>query len=141
MPVSKPIVQYPDSVLLVVKYLRECMPGLLAFSRVPDPRPAEFVRVKRLGGLRNSRITDRPRIDIQCWAQSEEDAERLISRVRAYALAMAGQRGSTTVHRVREVAGPQWMPDVATGQSGALSGQPRYVFTIEFSVRGTELEP
>lgn len=130
---AKPIVVFPDAVLVVINYLRSVMPGTEVYSRVPETRPAEFVRVERLGGMRRTLVTDRPRVDIHCWSDSEEHAEALVSKVRAYTLAMAGRRGSTTVYDVAEVGGPQWIPDSA-------SGQPRYAFAVEFSTRGTEME-
>lgn len=129
----QPVVAFPDAVLVVIDYLREKMPDLMVGSRVPEDRPSQFVRVRRTGGLRRTLVNDRPRIDFQCWARTEEEAETLMSRVRAYTLAMAGTRGTTTVYRVREVGGPQWMPDNE-------SNQPRYGFAVEFSTRGTELE-
>ena len=107
--------QFPDAVLVVVDYLRSVVPpGTLVYSRVPETRPAEFIRVERLGGLRNTLVTDRPRIDVECWSGTEEDAEALMSKTRAF------------------VSGPQWLPD-------SVSGQPRYSFAVEFSVRGTEM--
>lgn len=130
---AKPVVVFPDAVMVVIDYLREKVPGTPTYSRVPDPRPAEFIRIERLGGLRRTIVTDRPRVDIHCWSDTEENAEALVATVRAYALSMAGRRGATTVYDVAEVGGPQWMPD-------ATSGQPRYAFAIEFCTRGTELE-
>lgn len=130
---SKPVIVFPDAVLVTILYLREVVPGLSVYSRVPDPRPAEFVRVERLGGMRRALILDRPRMNVECWSDSEENAADLSARVRAYALAMAGKRGDTTVYDVVEVSGPMWLPDSA-------SGQPRYSFAVEFSTRGTRLE-
>lgn len=130
---AKPVVVFPDAVLVVIDYLRSRLPGTPTYSRVPEARPAEFIRVERIGGQRRTLITDRPRVDIHCWSDSEENAEALMARVRAYTLAMAGRRGSTTVYDVAEVGGPQWIPDEA-------SGQPRYAFALEFTTRGTEME-
>lgn len=129
----RPVIAFPDAVLVTIEYLRSKLPGIAVYSRVPDPRPAEFVRIERLGGLRSTLVTDRPRIDVECWSATEEGAEALVSTVRAYTLAMAGRRGTTTVYRVAEVSGPMWLPDSA-------SGQPRYSFAVEFSTRGTEQE-
>ncbi|WP_458085819.1 hypothetical protein [Streptomyces malaysiensis] len=56
-----------------------------------------------------------------------------MTRARAYVLAMAGQRGDTTVHDVAEVSGPMDLPDSA-------SGQPTYAFAVEITTRGTILE-
>jgi hypothetical protein len=125
--VGKPVVFFPDAVLVAIQYLRGAL-GVPAYSQVPEVLPVEFIRVERLGGMRNTLVTDRPRIDIECWSDSEEDAEALMSRARAYALAMAGKRGDTTVYNVAEVTGPQYLPH-------AESGKARYVFAVEFSTR------
>lgn len=130
---SKPIVVFPDAVLVVIEYLRPRLSDVPVYSRVPESRPAEFVTVKRIGGQRRTLITDRPRMDIHCWSDSEEGAEDLMKKVRAYTLAMAGRRGTTTVYDVQEVGGPMSLPD-------STSGQPRYAFAVEFSTRGTEME-
>lgn len=129
---TKPVVIFPDAVLVTIQYLRTVV-DTPVYSRVPAPRPAEFIRIQRLGGIRRSLILDRPRIDVECWSDSEEGAEGLCARVRAYVLAMAGKRGDTTVYDVAEVSGPMWLPD-------SESGQPRYSFAVEFSTRGTEME-
>ena len=130
---TAPVVAYPDAVLVVIDYLRSVLPDISVGSRVPEDRPDQFVRVRRTGGMRRNAVVDRPRIDFQCWGATEEAAESLMARVRAYTLAMAGKRGDTTVYRVREVGGPQWIPD-------NTSNQPRYGFAVEFSARGTELD-
>lgn len=133
MPVAKPVIVFPDAVLVTIQYLRGALPGLTVVSRVPNPRPPEFVRIERLGGTRRNLILDRPRIDVECWSDSEGNAADLSATVRAYVLAMAGKRSTTTVYDVREVSGPMWLPD-------SESGQPRYSFAVEFSTRGTEME-
>jgi hypothetical protein len=51
-----------------------------------------------------------------------------MGKTRAYVMAMAGKRGDTTVYNVREVGGPQWLPD-------PVSGQARYAFAVEFTTR------
>lgn len=126
------LVEFPDAVEVVVNYLRANLGGVPVFSQIPNPRPAEFVRIKRLGGLPDSKVTDRPRIDVGCWSDSEEGAEALMRGARTHVLYMHGKRGVTTVYRVREVSGPQWLPD-------SDSGQPRYAFAFEASMRGNQL--
>lgn len=132
---AKPVVAFADAVSVVIEHLSAMLPGVPVASRVPATRDVTFptfVRVERLGGTRNTIVTDRPRVDIHCWADTEESAAALMARARAHAHAMAGRRGDTTVYDVREVTGPQWLPD-------STSGQPRYAFAIEFSTRGKEL--
>ena len=133
---TRPVIAFPDATLLVVEYLKAKMPGVSIGSRVPESRGTgfpEFIRVRRIGGARRTLVTDRPRIDVGCWAGSEGAAWDLMARARAYALSMGGAFGGTTVYEVTEVSGPQWVPD-------AVSGQPKYAFAFECSVRGTELD-
>lgn len=131
--IQDPVI-FTDATLLVVDYIRSAMPGVPVYSRIPDPRPAgDFIRIERLGGLRNSIVTDRPRIDVECWSDTEFNAQSLCSRARAHMGAIAGTRGASVVYRVAEVAGPQWLPDTQ-------SGQPRYSFAVEFSTRGNRME-
>jgi hypothetical protein len=133
MPMAKPVVVFPDAVLVVADYLRSVLAGVRVETKVPDPRPTEFIRVRRIGGPRKNLFLDRPRIDIECWSGSEGDAADFMMRVRPYVLAMAGKRGTTTVYDVAEISGPMWLPDDATSH-------PRYAFAVDFTTRGTRLE-
>lgn len=126
----RPVVKFPDAVFVVVEYLRAALSGPPVGSRVPDPMPPEFVRVQRIGGLRGP-ITDRPRIDVEAWAETESRAWELSEDARAYVMAMAGKRGETTVSHVSEVSGPMWLPDASTGR-------PKYAFAVEFTTRGVK---
>jgi hypothetical protein len=62
-----PIV-FPDAAELVARYLRDALAErgqpVRVVTRVPNPRPAAFVRVKRIGGARLDVVTDRPRLDV-----------------------------------------------------------------------------
>ena len=127
-----PLVAYPDAEFTVGSYLKSSLPSLVVVDERPAALPAEFVRIERIGGARRSVVTDRPRVDVQCWSHSKESAWDLLVLVRAHILAMAGQRGTTRVYDVSEVGGPQWLPDNE-------SSKPRYAFAVEFSTRGKEL--
>lgn len=129
---SRPVIRFPDAVLIAIDYLRTALPGTTVLPSVPDDRPSEFITVRRIGGQLRG-ILDRPRIDVRCWSQDEAGAESLMERARAYSLAMAGSHGGTTVADVREVSGPMDLPD-------SISGQPTYAFAFEFCTRGTPLE-
>jgi len=117
---AKPFVRFPDAVLYVIEFLRAALPGTLVYSEVPEDRPETFIRVKRVGGLRNTVVTDRPRIDVHAWAATEEDAWDLMESARSHAM---------TLRRAAEVGGPQDLPDPD-------SGTPRYAFAFEFTLRG-----
>ncbi|MEU3289895.1 hypothetical protein [Streptomyces longwoodensis] len=132
-----PLVGFPDAVAVVATYLREQLvdrgDDVPVGTRVPSRRPARFVRLERIGGTRLDRVTDRPRIDVHCWADSEEAAADLAGVVRALLFAMPGWRGAVA-YDVAEVGGPNTLPDPE-------SEQPRVVFAVEVSLRGARLVP
>lgn len=130
-------VGFPDAVQVVAAYLREQLASrgqpVPVVSRVPDRRPERFVRVERVGGTRLDRVTDRPRLDIHCWALLDEDATDLAALARALMFAMPGWRGAVA-YDVDEVGGPNTTPD-------PVSGQVRASFAVEVSLRGRALAP
>jgi len=122
---------FPDPVAVIITYLRDELGGVPVYpNKLPDSLPSEFVQVSRVGGLRSSLVTDRPRIDFGCWSVSEVQAQDLVTRVRALVLGMAGRHGGTTVYDVRDVSAPMWLPDSATGKA-------RFSFAVECSMRAT----
>ncbi|MFD3980759.1 hypothetical protein ACFWR6_19430 [Streptomyces griseus] len=132
---SAPPVLMPDAVAVMAGYLRAALAARGVTdpvgSRVPSPRPDRFVRMKRIGGPANSPVTDRPRLDVECWGADEADAHDLAQLCRALLGAARGRHGTTTL--ARPVAGgPQWLPDTT-------SGQPRFVFTLDVTMRGEAL--
>ncbi len=130
---SRPVVVMPDAVAVVTGYLRSALAAagepVPVVSRVPNPRPLAFVRVERVGGMRQTVVSDRPRLDIHAWAETEGDAYDLVALTRALVGAMPGVRGGVTVYRVTEVGGPMWLPDSASSQA-------RYAFAVEIHMRG-----
>ncbi|KKZ74021.1 hypothetical protein VO63_09950 [Streptomyces showdoensis] len=123
----------PDAVAVVTGYLRTALAAagepVSVVSRIPSPRPDRFVRVERVGGTRATPVSDRPRLDVHAWAETEAAAADLAELVRALVHAIPGVRGGVTVYTVREVGGPQWLPD-------DVSGSPRYAFAVEVHMRG-----
>lgn len=132
---SAPPVMMPDAVAVVAGYLRARLSdqglSVPVGSRVPSPRPARFVRVERIGGPADSPVTDRPRLDVQCWGGDESDAHDLMQVCRALLGAARGAYGATTLARPA-AGGPQWLPDTASGQA-------RYAFTFDVTLRGEAL--
>lgn len=101
---------------------------------VPNPRPARFVRLVRVGGSQSNLVTDRPRIVAECWADVGVDAAALATKVRALINATApGYMEAMWVDRVIDV-GMAFLPDPDTGI-------PRYLVTAELHVRGAALSP
>ncbi|MEW1668807.1 hypothetical protein ACWGSB_01665 [Streptomyces albidoflavus] len=123
----------PDAVAVVTGYLRDALAAagdpVPVVSRIPNPRPPRLVRVQRIGGLRQTVVSDRPRLDFHAWAETEADAADLAELVRALVAAVPGVRNGVAVYSAREVGGPMWLPDSATGT-------PRYAFAAEIHMRG-----
>ncbi|MFD8955697.1 hypothetical protein ACFV0W_01885 [Streptomyces anulatus] len=133
---TKPVVVMPDAVAVVTGYLRGALAAagepVPVVSRVPNPRPPRFLRVRRVGGLRQTVVSDRPRLDFHAWAETEAAAADLAELVRALLAVIPGIRDGVTVYTAREVGGPQWLPD-------DVSGSPRYAFAAEIHMRGRSL--
>ncbi|MEV7844087.1 hypothetical protein AB0O50_08880 [Streptomyces cyaneofuscatus] len=134
---SRPAVVMPDAVAVVTAYLRTALAAagepVPVVSRIPTPCPPRFVRVERVGGMRQTVVSDRPRLDFHAWAETEAAAADLAELVRALVAVIPGVRGGVTVYTAREVGGPQWLPD-------DVSGSPRYAFAAEIHMRGRPLD-
>ena len=72
--------------------------GYDAYSIVPgdEDAPTEFVTVERTGGAVTDMV-DHPSLAIQCWAATDEDAERLANDVRAQIVTGTRPSGVTRV--------------------------------------------
>jgi len=100
-------------------------------SRVPDPRPATFVRVRRIGGPRRNLVVDDATVVVEAWAADEASGHDLAQLCRGIVHSFAGSTiADTTIYRVDEIAGPGLLPD-------PVSEQTRWTFTLQISARGT----
>lgn len=126
---SQPVVVFPDAAAAVTGRLADLL-DVPTDVRVPNPRPEEFILVRRVGGTRRDIVTDEATITIEAWAQDEAAAHDLAQLARAYVHAMAGSaEGDVRVYRVGEFAGPASLPDPDSAQS-------RYTLTVTVAVRG-----
>ncbi|UFQ15510.1 MULTISPECIES: hypothetical protein [Streptomyces] len=133
---TRPVVVMPDAVAVVTVYLRGALKAhgkpVPVVSRIPSPRPPVFVRVQRIGGTRQTVVSDRARLDVHAWAETEAAAYDLCALARGLLGVIPGVRGGVTVYTVTEVGGPQWLPD-------SESGQARYAYAVEIHMRGRVL--
>ncbi|MFJ1640814.1 hypothetical protein [Streptomyces sp. NPDC088256] len=133
---TRPVVVMPDAVAVVTGYLRAALKAhgkpVPVVSRIPSPRPPSFVQVQRIGGTQQTVVSDRPRLDIHCWGESESAAHDLAALSRALLGDISGVRDGVTVYRVAEVGGPMWLPDDQTSA-------PRFAFAVEIHMRGHAL--
>lgn len=129
---------FPDAAAVACSCLAAGLPaqgfeGVSCGTRVPDPRPAAFVRVLRTGGPQDTPVTDYAQLTIESWADDEGTAQDVAQMCRALLMASVGSRvNSTPVCGYEELNGPQNLPD-------PTSAQPRYTFTIRYRLRGSAL--
>lgn len=100
-------------------------PGVQIGIRVPKTRPAEFIRVLRTGGPKETLISEAAQITVEAWAQTEQRASLLLSQCRALLNA-----ADETIYGVREFSGPANLPD-------PLSANIRYTMSFQIRARGT----
>lgn len=95
---------YPDAVALIVAYLAGLHSGTTVASRVPSPRPAEWIQVRQVSGTDLRPVRDLITLDVFYWAATEPAASSGGRTVRAEIHALAK---STTLgipcYRVEEV--------------------------------------
>lgn len=124
---------FPDASKLIADHLRSVLVTVPVGTKIPNPRPATFVLVRRLGGVRRNLVTDEPLIGLECWAADDAAAQNLAQLARAHMGALVGVvLAGTTVYRVDEVSGPQDLPD-------PLAVVPRYVQQFTVALRGTPI--
>ena len=121
------VIRFPSAEKLLVATLKPIL-GMPVVTKVPNPRPGTFVRLKKVGGTRRDIVTDSPMVVVECWAPTGPEADDLSQLVRGHIFALAPD----TVRKVREIAGPQDFPD-------PISEHPRYQFTVQLYTRGTAL--
>jgi len=107
--------------------------GVPVSTRIPtsNPKPARFVRVIRTGGTRQTRVSDRPIVTIEAFAQTETGASGLLSDLRSAMAALEGRAiAGVTVYDVAEVGGPVNLPHPT------VTDRQRYTATFEIQIRG-----
>lgn len=133
------LVVFPDATALAIAYLGPILEehewSVPVVSKVPNPRPTRFVRVRRVGGGNPTIVSDAATLAIECWADESEDAHDLAQLAWAVVRAMRNSHiDGHTVYMVQTFAGPTDLPD-------PTSGQPRYTFTVSLHTRGEPVAP
>lgn len=125
------LIVFPDAVAALVDHLSAVLAPTEAHTEVPSPRPANFVTLRRVGGVRRSLVVDEPSIAVEAWGPNEGAATDLAQLARAVIHAAVGASFPNvgTIYRVVEFAGPASLPDPDSDQA-------RVTFTVAVSVRG-----
>lgn len=129
------VVRYEDSeellrVLVAAKVSEVLGSAIGGSTKVPNPRPAEFLVIRRIGGSARDLVTDVPVIQIEAWAATESRAGLIANTARAVVHWLRDINGRT-VELVEEVTGPVSFPDG--------SAQARYIASYAIAVRGSEI--
>lgn len=123
---------FPDAVTTAIAAVAPGLPsGVVAYGRVPDPRPARFVRILRIGGTRRDRFTDNATLTIEAWAATDQASATLANTVRAALNAAEGSVvAGAALYTVTELSGPANLPDPVSDQS-------RHTWTVQIALRGS----
>ncbi|WAB09063.1 tail terminator [Arthrobacter phage Chridison] len=105
-------------------------PGIMASTAVPNPRPPEFVILRRVGGVMRDLVTDEPTILVEAWSSTETKAARLANEVRGL-LHWYTEIDGYSILGCDEISGPVNLPD-------GLSAQVRYTATYVVAIRSGE---
>jgi hypothetical protein len=127
--------RFPDAVAVVNTYLRAALVAagrpVAVTGSVPDPIPAELVKVSRTGGPKVLPVVDGAQITVDCWSTSQTGAASLAELARQLIDHAQGTvQSGVPIHRVVDVGGPQDVLDPAN------SGKPKAYFTVQFQIRG-----
>lgn len=128
MPAAGELIVFGDVEGLVIGVLNAALgdsfPGVLASTKVPAPRPDEFIRVSRAGGPKETLISENATIIVEAWAQTETRAVAILNYARAVLNAQ-----DDTLFGVTEISGLNNLPDPTTSQT-------RYTQTFGVRSRG-----
>lgn len=113
---------FPDATASVIGYLSPLLEEPVV-GLVPNPRPAKFVRIERLGGPRETRVSDAARVAVEAWASTDTDAAQLLNRARSHLFDVEGD-----LFGADEYGGPVRLPDPTTDMS-------RYAASFTIRVR------
>ena len=127
-----PLVVFPDVEAWCVTYLRDALlarpeefaEDVYVSTQVPSPRLDRMVIVRRDGGPRMSVVTERARLGIRVWGESDALAHDLTQLVRAL---LAASPGTGPVKRADETSGPSYIAEE--------SGQPFRYLVVELTTR------
>jgi len=134
------LVLFPDAEQVVRRILVDGLvdyePATLQVStEVSNPRPDEFVLVRRAGGVARTPVTDEATVTVETWAQSTPRAAALAQVCRGLVhLASGSVVDGVAVYAVGEFAAPAALPD-------PLSDQIRYRQTLTIALRGAAADP
>lgn len=98
----------PDVEAIIVPFVKGVAGSVGVATKVPNPRPAVFVRVWANGGAAENRILERVQVTVDAWAGSPVEASELAQDIRH---AFLNTQINPLVKGVEEVTRPYYEPD------------------------------
>lgn len=112
------VIVFRDAVQVILDWLGTALPAhgetAQLHKNIPITRPARFVRALRTGGPRHNMVVDAAQVTVECWADTDAEAQDLAQLVRGVINAMPLDR---VCYRIDEVGGPADLPDPDSNQS------------------------
>lgn len=123
---------WPDANALLIAYLTPLADPVDVVSRVPDPRPARLVQVRRSGGAALPPVRDTARMDVWCWDPNDQSAMQLALAVRTAVWKLSGTALlGPMCYRVQEFLAPRLDDDPVTNS-------PRVWATYSLDIRAND---
>lgn len=91
--------------------LTDLLPDIRVATKVPNPRPAEFIRIELFGGTGETIVSDNCSIYLEGWAETGTRAERIVAYARAVLLEQDG-----LLFGVTTIGAQAHLPDPTTAQ-------------------------
>ena len=124
---------FADPVALLVAYLAPIVAPVAVASRIPNPRPVEFVQVRHVSGTALRPVREVVRLDVFAWAETEPRAHELGIDIRTAVHLLSGNTSlGTVVYDVDEFKSPSDDDDPDTGT-------PRSWATYDLTLRADEI--
>jgi len=98
----------PDVEAFIIPFVKAQVGAVSVSTKVPNPRPATFVRAWVNGGAAVNRVLERVQVTVDCWAPSQVAASQLAQNVRT---AFLNATVDPLVRGVEEVTRPYSQPD------------------------------
>lgn len=113
----------------VVALLRAqpALAGVHVGTRIPNPRPAQHVRVQRTGGNQRNMIQERATLLVECWGGTDTQAWLMTVAAHETLDGRNPLEQNGIELEEREVSSPVNYPDPSTAS-------PRYTFTLTTTV-------
>jgi len=126
---------FPDPEAAVVTFLNTRLTNAAlparASTRVPNPRPASFVTVNRIGGSLRSVAHEDAMVTVECWGASSVSASTLARKVASWLVELDSGGCHVPQGSSGWVGRPAYLED-------PIAQVPRYVMTV--IVRGRTQE-